>query len=124
VATNHLSGSFDELPVESPYPGIQRTSFDSDGATVTRYRFEAGARFPLHRHEQEQLTMITAGRVTFVVDGSPRELGPGDWSVVPGGVEHGLEAGDQGAEFLAVVVPRRDHSRAYVVSEAVADARP
>jgi len=117
MGAGHLSGSFDELPVESPYPGIHRASFDSAGATVTRYRFEAGARFPLHRHGQEQLTMITRGRVIFTVGGRPYELGCGDWSVVPGGVEHGLQAGDQGAEFLAVVVPRREHSMAYSVSE-------
>jgi len=112
-----LTGSFDALTVESPYPGIRRTSFDSQGATVTRYRFDPEASFPLHRHEQEQLTMIISGRVTFTVDGRAQQLGPGDWSVVPGGVEHGLRAGDQGAEFLAVIVPRRDHSHAYAVSE-------
>jgi quercetin dioxygenase-like cupin family protein len=112
-----LTGSFDALSVESPYPGIQRTSFDSQGATVTRYQFDPAASFPLHRHEQEQLTMIISGRVTFTVDGRVQQLGPGDWSVVPGGVEHGLRAGDQGAEFLAVIVPRREHSRAYAVSE-------
>lgn len=112
-----LTGSFDALTVESPYPGIQRTSFDSQGATVTRYRFDPEAGFPLHRHEQEQLTMIISGRVAFTVDGREQQLGPGDWSVVPGGVEHGLRAGDQGTEFLAVIVPRREHSHAYAVSE-------
>ena len=112
-----LTGSFDALDVESPYPGVERTSFDSEGATVTRYRFEPEASFPLHRHGQEQLTMIIAGRVLFTVDGQEQQLGPGDWSVVPGGVEHGLRAGAQGAEFLAVVVPRRADSHAYVVSE-------
>lgn len=112
-----LTGSFDALSVESPYPGIQRTSFDSQGATVTRYRFDPAASFPLHRHEQEQLTMIISGRVTFTVDGQVQQLGPGGWSIVPGGVEHGLQAGDQGAEFLAVIVPRREHSHAYAVSE-------
>lgn len=112
-----LSGSFDALAVQAPYAGVVRASFDSQGATVTRYRFQSGARFPLHRHAQEQLTMILAGRVTFTVDGREQEFGPGDWSVVPGGVEHGLQAGEDGAEFLAVIVPRREHSTAYAVTE-------
>jgi quercetin dioxygenase-like cupin family protein len=111
-----LSGSFDASVPESPYPGIERTSFDAESATVTRYRFAPSARFPLHRHDQEQLTMITAGRVTFSVNGTEQQLTPGDWSVVPGGVEHGLQAGEAGAEFLAIVVPRRAHSTAYAVS--------
>ncbi len=117
MAAELLTGSFDGLTVEAPYPGVERTSFDSQGATVTRYRFEPDASFPLHRHEQEQLTMIISGCVTFTVDGREQQLGPGDWSVVPGGVEHGLRAGDQRAEFLAVIVPRRSHSHAYAVSE-------
>ncbi len=115
-----LGGSFDASVPESPYPGIERTSFDSESATVTRYRFAPNARFPLHRHEQEQLTMITAGRATLTANGSEQQLGPGNWSVVPGGVEHGLQAGEAGAEFLAVVVPRRAHSTAYAVSEETA----
>ena len=116
----HLTGSFDEMTVEHPFPGVERTSFDSGGATVTRYRFGAGASFPLHRHDQEQVTVILQGRVTFAVGDEQQPLGPGDWSVVPGGVEHGLRAGEHGAEFLAVVVPRREHSDAYALSE---DAR-
>jgi quercetin dioxygenase-like cupin family protein len=115
-----LSGSFDALTAESPYPGIERTSFDSRGATVTRYRFDADASFPLHRHEQEQVTIISRGRVTLTVDGREQRLGPGDWAVVPGGVEHGLRAAGQGAEFLAVIVPGREHPEAYTVREDAA----
>ncbi|HWE14733.1 MAG TPA: cupin domain-containing protein [Solirubrobacteraceae bacterium] len=110
-------GNFDDAEPESPYPGVVSSSFDSAGATVTRYRFAAGARFPRHRHDQEQLTMIVDGTVTFTVGDEEQQLGPGDWSMVPGGVEHGLRAGDTGAVFLAVVVPRRDHARAYAVVE-------
>lgn len=108
-------GSFDDLGSESPYPGVERQSFDSTGATVTRYRFAPGAGFPLHRHDQEQLTMIIDGGVTLTAGAEQQRLTAGDWSVVPGGVEHGVRAGETGAVFLAVVVPRRDHARAYSV---------
>jgi quercetin dioxygenase-like cupin family protein len=110
-------GSFDDLESESPYPGVERESFDSAGATVTRYRFDPGAGFPLHRHDQEQLTMILDGGVTFTAGAEQLALSAGDWSIVPGGVEHGVRAGETGAVFLAVVVPGRDHALAYSVVE-------
>jgi quercetin dioxygenase-like cupin family protein len=113
----HLSGSFEALDAEEPYPGITRRSFSSDQATVTAYRFEPGATFPRHSHPQEQITLIQRGRVRFTVGETTEELEAGAWSVVPADVEHGLEAGGEGAEFLAIVVPRREHANAYSVAD-------
>ena len=77
-----MIGSFDALPADEPYPGLQRRVFDSAGATVTEYRFEPGASFPLHRHPQEQITLIADGEVEMTIDGSASQLRAGDWSVV------------------------------------------
>lgn len=100
-------GSFAGLEADEPYAGIQRRSFSSQGATVTSYEFEPGARFPMHRHHQEQITIVDRGDVEFTVDGTPQALSDGDWSIVPGDVEHGLRAGESGARVLAIIVPRR-----------------
>lgn len=108
-------GSFEGLQAERPYPGVERRSFDSREATVTRYAFEPGASFPLHRHPQEQVTLIERGTVELIVGGSLRRLREGDWSVVAPDVEHGIRAGAEGARVLAIVVPRRSRSDAYQV---------
>jgi quercetin dioxygenase-like cupin family protein len=100
-------GSFDELPVDEPWPGVHRRAFDAAGATVTHYDFDPGASFPLHSHPQEQITLVQEGEVEFTVGGEPQHLGAGEWSVVPPGVEHGLRAASSGARFLAIIVPRR-----------------
>ena len=112
------SGCFDDLPVDEPWPGVRRCAFDTQHATITRYEFEAGAEFPLHNHPQEQITLVQEGEVEFTVDGDVKRLGPGDWSVVPPDVPHGLRAGAGGARFLAIVVPKRDSPHAYNVVEA------
>jgi unsaturated pyranuronate lyase len=111
-----VEGSFDNLPVDEPWPGVRRRAFDSQNATVTSYEFEPGARFPIHSHPQEQITLVQRGQVEFTVAGEVKRLAPGEWSVVPGGVEHGLRAGEAGATFLAVIVPRRESRNAYTVS--------
>lgn len=108
-------GRFDDLPIDEPWPGVRRCAFDTQHATITRYEFEPGAEFPLHSHEQEQITLMQEGHVEFTVDGNVKPLGPGDWSVVPPGVPHGLRAGADGARFLAIVVPRRESPHAYTV---------
>lgn len=111
-----LQGSFSELPVDEPWPGVRRRAFDSGKATVTAYDFEPGARFPIHSHPQEQITVVQRGEVEFTVGDEVQRLSPGDWSVVPAGVEHGLRAGEEGADFLAIIVPKRESPNAYTVS--------
>ena len=110
-------GSFDSLPVEEPYPGLRRRTFDSAGATVNEYTFAPGARFPQHRHPQEQITLVLEGEVTLTVEGSSSELAAGAWSVVAPGIEHGITAGSGPARILAIVVPRRETADAYTVVE-------
>ena len=111
-----VAGSFTELEAEEPFPGVRRFAFDTERATVTRYEFEPGATFPLHRHPQEQITLIEAGDVAFTIDGAVERLGPGGYSVVGAEVEHGITAGAGGARFVAIVIPARAASDAYTVT--------
>ena len=110
-------GSFADLPPENPYDGVTRRSFDSAGATVTSYVFDPNARFPLHRHPEEQITLVLAGDVECTADGERTLLRPGDWAVFAPNVEHGMTAGPRGARFLAVVMPRRSSTGSYTVVE-------
>lgn len=111
-------GSFAQLAPDEPYPGVTRRTFDSDGATVTRYEFGPGASFPLHRHRQEQITLVEAGSVLMSVGDREEQLEAGGWSVVAGGVEHGIVAGPSGARVVAVIVPRRESADAYEVTRS------
>lgn len=110
------AGHLDDLPVDEPHPGVHRRTFSTDHATLTSYRFDAGARFPLHSHSQEQITVVQEGEVEFTVAGEVQRLAAGGWSVVAPGVEHGLRAGPGGAAILAVIAPRRESPDAYTLS--------
>jgi len=118
--TEAFEGSFSGLPADSPYPGIERRTFDSDQATVNRYDFDPGATFPRHRHPQEQITLVVQGSLDLTVGDRSRSLAAGDYSVLPADVEHGITAGGSGASFVAMIVPRRDGPRAYTVVEGAA----
>jgi quercetin dioxygenase-like cupin family protein len=103
----HAEGLFADLPIEEPHPGLRRRSFDSRQATVNEYTFEPGAAFPLHRHPQEQITLVLEGDVELTVAGGTIPLQEGGWSVVGGDVEHSVRAGARGARIVAIVIPRR-----------------
>ncbi len=111
------------MGTDEPYPGVTRRSFDSERATVTAYAFRPGARFPLHRHPQEQITVVQRGDVEMTVGEEIHALAAGAWWVVPPGVDHGVTAGPDGAEILAVIVPRREHAEAYSLAEAEGASR-
>jgi quercetin dioxygenase-like cupin family protein len=84
-------------------------------ATVAAYAFEPGAKFPLHTHPQEQITVVLEREVECEVAGKTHELGTGETLVIAPGVEHGIRAGERGARFLAVVVPGRAGSDDYTI---------
>jgi len=46
-----------------------------------------------------------------VIDGVPRELGPHEGYVIPGGVEHSAFCGPEGAVVLDVFCPVREDYR-------------
>ena len=108
-------GTFADLPVAEPYEGLRRRTFDSAGSTVNEYSFEPGASFPIHRHPEEQITLILEGTVMLTVEGNTSILEAGGWSVVGCDVEHGITAGPDGARILAIITPRRTRTDAYTV---------
>jgi quercetin dioxygenase-like cupin family protein len=103
------------MPAEEVYAGVQRRSFSSEKATVASYNFAPGAAFPMHRHPQEQITLVEAGEVEMTVGDRLEPLSAGDWSVVEGGIEHGIRAGPDGARVVAILIPRRESGDAYTV---------
>ena len=53
--------------------------------SATRYRFDEGGIFPLHSHQQEQITYVVRGHLTFEIDGLSHRVFPGDVVVIPPG---------------------------------------
>lgn len=106
-ATAVSSGPLEDLPREEPFEGVVRHTLDTERATVTVYDFEPGAAFPLHRHPQQQITIVERGEIEFSLPNGAIRLEEGGWSVAPPDVEHGIVAGASGARIVAIIVPAR-----------------
>lgn len=100
-------GRLDELAIEEPLPGVRRSRFDGDRATVLVYWFEPGARHGLHSHSEEQLMIVQEGAITLRLENGASSARAGDYVVVPSGVVHGVDASADGARLLVVIAPRR-----------------
>ena len=79
-------------------------------ATLFEFMVPPGARVPApHYHEHvDEVLYGLAGSLTFTVDGTPHELGPGDRCFVPRGVvHHFVNTGLEPTRTLAMLTPGR-----------------
>lgn len=105
-ATSH----HDQGQVRVLRPESTRWSRDASGgeywelrlrdASLTCFRLPAGASFPAHAHDAEQITLVLEGQLTFEFEQDRQVLGPGDAVAVPARVRHAVAAGP--APVLAV----------------------
>jgi quercetin dioxygenase-like cupin family protein len=80
------------IPVERLNPLVTRQVLHTEKMTVARLLMKKGAVVPLHHHVNEQITMLTEGRLRFVVEGVETEISAGDLLQIPPNAPHLVEA--------------------------------
>ncbi len=75
--------------------------------TVIAVSFDPGKGHDFHKHpDQEEVILVTAGKIEQWVDREKRLLGPGDSAFIPAGVVHAsFNDGDQPAKIVAILGP-------------------
>jgi quercetin dioxygenase-like cupin family protein len=96
-------GELASLGATEPHPGVRLRLLSSSDCNVREYTFSPSSTFPLHRHPEEQITLVLEGSVEMSVGGAVSHLPAGAWAIVESNVEHGVSAGPDGARLLAVV---------------------
>ena len=103
---------WDDLPEEKVTDAIARRFVSGKHMTLAHLRLDAGARVPMHEHDNEQLSWVLQGALRFRV-GAEEEteeivVRSGEVLHLPGGGPHSAEALD---DTLAVDIfspPRHD----------------
>jgi quercetin dioxygenase-like cupin family protein len=68
-----------------------------------------GHSVPTHSHPHEQIGMVYSGRAILRIGDEEREVGPGDFYCIPGGVSHSDTAlGDEPFVMLDIFYPVRE----------------
>ena len=102
--------SRNENPWVDICPGIKRQTITT-GATMYQMRAEldAGSQLPVHQHAQEQIAHVISGRVRFIVDGKPLEVGPGETAYFASNQPHGAETLETAVVIDTFSPPRVDY---------------
>ena len=97
------------------YPGVWRRTAAAQRMTMTLYRFDPGAAFPMHRHDQEQLALVQRGAVEFQNASARVTCRANQLIIIPPDEPHAATAGLEGAEVVSVVSPARRGADDYTV---------
>ncbi len=91
-----------ERSVISPkYSTAEGPTIKGSKIEVGRYRYAAGTGAKPHKHPEEQVINVLAGKVQVRVGREKRILGPGDAVLIPANTEHELGTVDGEAEILS-----------------------
>ena len=104
-------------------PGVQIKYLHVDPTrryVRTLVRMAAGARFPAHRHQDREETLLLEGDLR--IDG--QDMSPGDYCVAQGGTVHGMLSTEDGAMFLALACLDDRPVSAEELAAARAEIRP
>ena len=91
--------------------GITTRIFPGDQAMLSIVRIEPHSQGTLHSHPQEQWGVLLKGALVRIQDGQEVAMKAGDFWRTPGGVEHSVRTGDEGAVVLDIFAPPRDEYR-------------
>lgn len=90
------------------FPGVDLHTLSGDTMTVSLVEFEPHATVQPHRHPHEQMGILLAGELTFVIAGEPHHVSAGGMWRIPGGVEHSAIAGPDPVQAIDVFHPVRE----------------
>ena len=90
---------------------ISTRIFPGDQAMLSVVRVAPNAKGTLHQHPEEQWGVMREGSAIRLQGGEEIEVKKGDFWRTPGGVEHSVIGGPEGAVILDVFSPPREEYR-------------
>ena len=88
--------------------GISTRIFCGDQAMLSIVTIGPNAKGKIHSHPQEQLGFLIEGSGIRIQGNEKIVINKGDFWQTPGGVDHGIIGGSEGAKVLDIFSPPRD----------------
>ena len=88
--------------------GLKTSIFFGKQAMVSIVEIEPNAQGKIHSHPQEQWGFLIEGSGIRIQGNEEIQINKGDFWQTPGGVDHGIIGGPEGAKILDVFSPPRD----------------
>lgn len=90
------------------WEGVAARTLEGNGLTLAIIEIAPHSSIPEHRHPNEQIGVLAAGRMRLTVGGETQDLEPGGAWRVPSEVLHSARTGPEGAVAIEAFAPRRD----------------
>ena len=90
------------------FAGAEAATCWGENMLLSLVKIEPNGLVPLHSHSHEQGGFIVEGEAEFTVGDEVQTLKKGDMYVIPGGVEHSVQAGDMPVVALDIFSPVRE----------------
>ena len=84
--------NWSSIPLEKLNPLVERRVIHTSQLTVAKLTLRKGAIVPLHRHENEQMTMMESGALRFELSGETVVVRAGEVLCIPPNAPHMVEA--------------------------------
>jgi len=99
---------YEDIPVVELVPGnVKAHILSGERATAIFTTFSPNAISPLHKHEHEQVMIITDGEADLVTGGKRYPVKKGDVTVFASNQEHATYASSRGLKTIEIFIPRR-----------------
>jgi quercetin dioxygenase-like cupin family protein len=105
---DELYPSLKDLSPYAVWPGSNVRALNLSKLQIAIAEVAANIKIPEHHHTHEQISLITSGVVTYIIDGKKQELHAGDFALIPSDVLHSAFTGDEGAIIIDIFTPVRD----------------
>lgn len=99
--------SWELIALEPMMAGLQRQMLNGEKLSLARFHFEPDTKVPRHQHVNEQITIVTAGKVKLLFDDGEVTLGKDELILIPSDVPHGAIALEK-SETIEIFAPRRE----------------
>lgn len=102
---------WEDLPREEVTGSIDRRLITGDRMMLSHLYLDAGAKVPMHQHENEQLTYVLEGALRFVIGEAGGEevvVRAGEVLHIPSNVPHSAEALEDTLDVDVFSPPRQD----------------
>ncbi|MEF8840257.1 MAG: cupin domain-containing protein [Haloarculaceae archaeon] len=107
-----LFDATDERGIERELaPGLDARIFAGENSMLSYVEIEPHSEGRIHSHEEEQWGYLLEGACTRIQDGEAVDATAGDFWHTPGGTEHSIRTGDEGAVVLDIFSPPRPEYR-------------
>ena len=102
----------DELPLTSLVEGAKSRLIIGDKIMVSFIEMDPGMKFPIHKHNSEQIMIVLEGSIKQKIGEKEVILQEGDVLVMESNLIHGGEVSIDGCKAIDIFVPpREDYSK-------------